>query len=345
MGFDSSQAQLNYQAQTGLAASTNPDTRRPNPNWTASLESHVGYSNANSFQAEIQRRFSNGLAFQWFYTYNHTLSTSDASGGDGGDGAFVPETSTIFGQPNLSLSQRLKLVYYNSGLVPPQRITWNGIYELPFGKGKHFANHVSGPLNQLVGGWQLSFLGTWSHGNWLGVAPKGEYLFGNPALNPGKRLNLTIFGKNQQLWFAGDFDPTKATNVNLNALETLVPVDRSQRILRPVGPKFDNKVPFTLADGTVRPTTITDLLSWNSQNFMLSPGNWSEDLSIFKYFNITEKTKLRFASDFFNVFNHPVTYLPGSSTNSTLNLNTGLLDLSRQVNDPRIIQFSLRLEW
>lgn len=346
MAWDSSQAQLNYQAQTGLAASTNPDTRRPNPNWNASMESHLGYSNANSFQAEVQRRFSNGLAFQWFYTYNHTISTSDANSGDGGDGAFVPENSTILGNPNLSASQRLKLVYANSAMVPPQRITWNGIYELPVGRGKHFASHVAGPLNQIVGGWQLAFLGTWSHGNWMSVAPRNEYLFGNPSLDPSKRLDLTIFGKNQQLWFAGDFNPTTATNVNLNQLEALVPVDRSQRSLRPVGPKFDNKIPFKLADGSVRPTTITDLLSWNPQSFMLSPGNWSEDFSVFKYFNIAERVKLRFTSDFFNLFNHPVHYLSDSpSTRAPLNLTTGLLDLSRQVNDPRIIQLSLRLEW
>jgi hypothetical protein len=154
---------------------------------------------------------------------------------------------------------------------------------------------------------------------------------------------LTIFGKNQQLWFKGDFNPTSATNVNLSQLEQLVPVDRSQRTLRPLGSDFSNRLPFRLANGTVRPTSITDLFTWNPQNFMLSPGNWNEDLSIFKYFNIVERVKVRFAGDFFNLFNHPVDYL--SSATQDLNKNTGLLDLSRQVNDPRIIQFSLRLEF
>jgi len=288
------------------------------------------------------------LSFQWFYTYNHSLTTTDESGfGDGAGGAKVPENSTILGSPSLSLSQRLRLVYYNSGLVPPQRVTWNGIYELPFGKGKHFANRVSGPLNQVVGGWQVAFLGTWSGGNWMSVAPRGgEYLFGNPSLSSSKQLRLRIFGKNQKLWFAGDFNPTSATNVSLTALEGIVPADRSQRIVRPVGPAFDNKVPFTLADGTVRPTSITDLQSWNSQNFFLSPGNWNQDLSVFKYFDIKERVKLRFTADFFNAFNHPVDYLAGApGGQQDLNTTTGLLDLSRQVNDPRIIQFSLRLEF
>ena len=49
-----------------------------------------------------------------------------------------------------------------------------------------------------------------------------------------------------------------------------------------------------------------DVLSWNSQNFFLGPRSWNEDLSLFKYFDITERVQVRFTSDFFNVFNHPV---------------------------------------
>ncbi|HLM98103.1 MAG TPA: TonB-dependent receptor [Bryobacteraceae bacterium] len=360
LAWNSAEAQWNYQTQTGLAAPVNKDLLRPNANWNGTVESHVGYSNANSFQLELQRRFSSGLSFQWFYVYDHVLTTSDESGyGDGGGGALVPENSTILGAPNLTLSQRLKLVYANSALVPPQQIKWNGIYELPFGNGKHFGSHVSHGLNQIAGGWQLAFIGNWQGGSWIGansnngngLLSNSEYLFGNPSLGSGKRLDLTIFGKNQQLWFAGDFDPTQASNVNLSALEALIPADRAQRILRPLGPAFDNKLLFLLANGNIRPTTITDLFSWNPRTFMLSPGMWDQDISVFKYFDIIERVKLRFTADFFNAFNHPLSYIPGDP-NHTLNTNTGLLDLSKQENDgtnasggPRTIQLSLRLEF
>src|SRR5262249_11188237 len=40
----------------------------------------TGYSNSHSGQIELERRFSNGIAFQWFYTYNRSLSTSDVGG-------------------------------------------------------------------------------------------------------------------------------------------------------------------------------------------------------------------------------------------------------------------------
>ena len=340
MSWNSSQAAWNYQLQTGLLAQpggAGADARRPNPNWQGSLESHIGYENTNSFQAEIQRRFSNGLAFQWFYTFNRTLTTSDEGGfGSGSGGARVPENSTILGNPSLSLSDRLKLVYYNSGSVPPHRISWNGLYELPFGRGKKFASGISKPLNEVVGGWQLAWIGTWQSGNWLSVTGN-DYLFGDPTLDPSQRLTMNIFGKNQQLYFKGDFDPTQATNVDIGKLTALVPADRSQRVLRPVGSSFNNRLPFTLADGSVINTSITDLQSWNARNFFLGPRQWNQDFSLFKYFELTERLRMRFTADFFNLFNHP--------NNLSPNQTSGLVDLSQQANDPRIIQFSARLEW
>ena len=82
-----------------------------------------------------------------------------------------------------------------------------------------------------------------------------EYQFHNPALSSGKRLNLNIFGQNQKLWFAGDFDPSQATGGNLTALQALVPVDRGSRNIHPLGSNYDNFLTQTLADGTVVQTT------------------------------------------------------------------------------------------
>ena len=330
----------NYQTQTGLQVqpgAAGGDARRVDPNWNPTMISHVGYSNSTSFQAQLQHRFSNGLSFQWFYVYSHILTTSDAGGfSDGSDGALVPQNSDILGNPNLSLSQRLKLVYYNTASVPPHLISWNGIYELPFGRGKHFGRGVSKAVNELVGGWQVAFIGTWRSGFWMGVTGS-DYLFGNPSLDPSQRLTMNIFGRNQLLYFAGDFSPAGATNVDLAKLESLVPVDRSQRILRPLGTGFNNRLPFTLANGQVVQTSITDNLSWNSHNFFQGPRSWNADATIFKYVGITEKLKLRLSGDFFNFLNHP--------NNLNPNTTTGLINLSQQSNDPRIIQIGARVEF
>jgi hypothetical protein len=284
----------------------------------------------------VERRFSAGLSFQFSYTYDHALTTTDENGfGDGAGGAILPMNTGIAGDPNLSLSQRLKLIYYNSSGVPPQQMKWNGIYELPFGRGKRFASHSSKLLNEIVGGWQVAFIGNWQGGFWMGV-PSTEFLFGNPTLDGNQRLTMDIFGHTQQLYFRGDFDPTQATNVDLTKLEALVPVDRSQRVVHPIGSSFNNRVPVKLANGQTVQVSY-DVLNWNAQNFFLGPRSWNEDLSLFKWFEITERVRLRFTSDFFNAFNHPNNLAP--------NKTTGLINLSQQANDPRIIQFSARLEW
>src|SRR5206468_36110 len=120
-------------------------------------------------------------------------------------------------------------------------------------------------------------------------------------------------------------------------LEALVPADPASRIVRPLGPTFNNRVPVQLADGSIFNASITDLLNPNAKGFYRGPGFWNTDVAIVKNFNITERFTARFSADFFNVFNHPNDLNPDQTT--------GLQDLSQQRNDPRIIQFSLRLQW
>lgn len=353
--YNSPESRYNYQARTGLAAQSNADLRRVNPNWNLTgsfgVLGHSGYSNSHSAQIALERRFSSGLAYQIFYAYTHAMTTNDTGGFtsgsasisanvtdgiNGGSAAAVPESQEIFGNPNMTFDQRMRLGYTNSSQVPPQRLTWNGIYELPFGKGKKYRGDAGRGLDALIGGWQLGFIGTWNHGFWMGV-PSTEFIFKNPALSSDQRLNMTIFGRNQQLWYAGDFDPTLATNVDQAKLTALVPVARGSRAIHPLGPSFDNRLPQTLANGTVLLTSITDNVSWNARNFMLGPPSWNQDLSIFKYLTITERFRMRLSSDFFNAFNHPNNRNPAQTT--------GLIDLSRQANAPRIIQLGARLEW
>ncbi len=337
-------AEINYIAATGQAPPGQRDLMRVNPNWNFLAANHTGYSNTHSLQAEVERRFSNGLAFQWFYVFTRSLTTTDAGGftsGNGNinstDGLFaVPESSQLLGNPNLTYDQRLRLGYQNSTAVPPHRVRYNFFYDLPFGKGKKFMGTAGKGMNAILGGWQISGIGEWRSGNWLGVN-SARYLFGDPTLSADQQLLLKFAGRNQRLWFRGDFDPTLATGIDQSVLQKLVPLDRSQRLLRPVGSAFDNRVAVRLANGTIRQTPITDTVNWNARAFYAGPGEWNVDSSIFKNFQLTEKLRLRFSSDFFNVLNH--------QNDADPNTTTGLQDLSisRPGNSPRIIQFSLRM--
>jgi hypothetical protein len=338
------EAEFNYVARTGQNPPGNRDLMRVNPNWNFAAANRTGYSNTHSAQVELERKYSTGVAFQFFYTFTRSLTTTDAGGFTSGNGAInatdgqfqVPENIQLLGNPNLSYDQRLRLGYYNSTNIPPHRIRYNGIFDLPFGRGKHFGGDVPRGLDYLIGGWQIATIGDWRSGLWRSVG-SGLYWFGDPTLEADERLEMTIFGRHQRLWFRGDFDPRQATNVSQEALQALVPVNRAERVLRPLGTAFDNRLPQTLANGTVRQTPITDTVNPNPRAFYLGPGSWNVDLALFKNFNITERVKARFSADFFNFFNHPVDGNPSTTT--------GLQDLSVQANEPRIIQFSLRLDW
>ncbi|MEZ5361766.1 MAG: TonB-dependent receptor [Bryobacterales bacterium] len=236
------ESEWNYQARTGEIRPGRLDLMRPNPDWNFSALNHTGYSNSNSLQAEIERRYSNGIAFQWFYTFSRTMTTSDAGGFTSGNGSInatgtanfdVPAVSQLLGEPNLSYDERLRLGYVNSGSVPAHRTSWNALIDLPFGKGKKFGRNASGVLNGIIGGWQLATIGTWTSGFWRGVG--SGYLFGDPTLSGAQQIEMTFGGQRRRLFFRGDFDPTLATDVDSAALQGLVPTDRSQRVAASAG--------------------------------------------------------------------------------------------------------------
>ena len=260
------EAELNYELRTGLAPPSNRDLLRRNPNWSLIALNRTGYSNTHSAQLEIERKFSNGIGFQWFYTYTRSLSTSDQGGftsgnvgiNQGGGGARVPEVQQLWGTPNLSYDQRLRLAYFNSTEIPPHRVRYNFLYDLPFGRGRKFGHDVSGPLDQLVGGWQIAGIGGWRGGFWRSVSGS-RYQFGNPRLSAGQRLEMDINEAHQRLWFLGDFNPNAATNVTGGDLSALIPADPAQRIVHQMGPDCGGAYTNRLCvDLTGTPAVITD---------------------------------------------------------------------------------------
>lgn len=339
------ESEYNYQARTGEVRPAQLDLLRVNKDWNFTPVGKVGFSNTHTAQLELQRRFANGLAFQWYYAFSRSLTTSDASAATSGAGAgvndtggvaLVPENFQIMGSPNLSFEDRQRLTYYNSTFVPPHRMRWNAIYELPLGRNKRFGKDVSRLTNALIGGWQIATIGEWRSGLYSSVSTS-EYLFGDPTLSADERITLNYNGRTQLLYFRGDFDPAQASGVDAAKLQALVPVDRNARVMHPVGSAFDNRIPQRLANGTTRLTSITDMASWNARAFYLGPRAWNFDASLFKWFDISEKARVRVTADFFNVLNHPNDIAP--------NVTTGLVDLGRQNNDSRVIQLSARFEW
>jgi Carboxypeptidase regulatory-like domain len=349
--LNSPEAALNYALRTGKVPppATNNASLRVNPNWSIpNAVNRTGYSNTHSGQVELERRFAKGLAFQWFYVFTSSLTTTDAGGfghgntniNSGGNtfsgGGQVPENIQLWNSPNLSYEQRLRLVYFRSTTIPPHRMRYNALVDLPFGRGKRFGDKLPGFVNHLIGGWQLAAIGDWRSGLRMSAASE-LYQFGDIQINANERPELTFAGLRRRLWFRGSFDPTQASNVTGGNLFALIPLNPSQRAAHQLGASFNNQITLKLADGSTRNISITDLYNYSPRANIVGPGAWNADLSLFKNFKIREHGNIRFTADFFNAFNHPNDVAPNAAT--------GLQNLGVQANNPRTIQFSLRAEW
>jgi hypothetical protein len=76
----------------------------------------------------------------------------------------------------------------------------------------------------------------------------------------------------------------------------------------------------------------------SGRNILFGPGRINVDYSLFKDFAISERWKLQFRTEFFNLFNTPQFDLPNTAIGNT---NAGTI--TRIVGNPRQVQFGLRL--
>jgi hypothetical protein len=125
---------------TNNLAGTVPFRANPNAGAVDLLKNGSKYR-YNSFQAELRKRFSNGLYFQANYTFQKTLTDSSGLGQTN----FEPYLD------NAAPEQEYSRAVYDQAQV----VNFNTIYELPFGKGKRFLSD-GGFSDRVFGGWQIT---------------------------------------------------------------------------------------------------------------------------------------------------------------------------------------------
>lgn len=115
---------------------------RPYPEFDAVNASRFdGYSWYHAMQLNVEKRFSKGYTIGFNYTFSK----------------FMQATETL----NTNSPRPVEVI---SDLDRPHRIVVNGIWELPFGKGKRWANSVNAVANGIIGGWQLGGVYTFQSG-------------------------------------------------------------------------------------------------------------------------------------------------------------------------------------
>ena len=134
---------------------------RPFPQFRGitSHRTNEGWSNYHSMQLTATKRVSTGLSFLVAYTFSKNLaSTDDALGYYGGYGQSIYNRRADYSVSHLNVPNNL-------------RITW--IYDLPFGKERHWLR--AGPLSEILGGWTISAIQNYRSG-----APLSIYSSGGP---------------------------------------------------------------------------------------------------------------------------------------------------------------------
>lgn len=336
VNYNVTEPTYSYALQNGVLPSS-AAALRVNPFWgDLGAREPVGYGNNNQIQVNLERRMNNGLQFQWYYVFTRALSTSDANEGfSSNPGQQVPDAVQLpGGTANTStLAQLLHIAYSNDAGIPKHQFNWNFTYDLPFGRGKAYGNNISKALNEVVGGWQIAGMGGWHTGQWL--TPNfntyepywwaaNYQMVRDPRLSGDQQKVITYQGQQRLLYFAGYFNPAGTGLTNY-----------TPALAWPDG-QSSNNLPVTLKNGQ---TVGVPYMLYNSmpRNFIQGPSNFNTDMSLFKSFSLRENKRLRISADAFNVFNHP--------NNLNPDLTTGLIDLSQSASQPRIIQFSARLEF
>ncbi len=115
--------------------------------------SSVARSNYHAATVSVRERLGTALTMDFNYTLSHSLddasglSTSGAYGG-----AFIVN-------PILQSNS-----YANSDFDVRHIININGVWELPFGRGRKFLSDSNSVVNGILGGWQLSGIYRWNSG-------------------------------------------------------------------------------------------------------------------------------------------------------------------------------------
>ncbi|MBI3210183.1 MAG: TonB-dependent receptor, partial [Candidatus Solibacter usitatus] len=131
----------------------------------------AGYSWYHSLQTRIERRFANTWTAQASYTWSKIMEATE----------FLNAADRM---PYESLA----------GLDRTHRLTGSGIWELPFGRKRHWGNQWGKPVDMIAGGWQLS--GIYQHQS---GAPLG---FGNRIFNGDlKNIVLPKDRRSVDAWF------------------------------------------------------------------------------------------------------------------------------------------------
>jgi len=259
-------------------------------------QTDTGQAHYNSLQIKAETKSKGGLYALLGYTYSRTYDNGMT------DGVGTPLGAMYYPLPGWqNLDWGLSQINLNNSFIG------SVIYELPFGKGKHWGSSWSGPVNAVLGNWELDAIEKVTSGfpvfiidsdNSSGVNFEND---GNSFMRPNQVCNPTLSNPTLSEWF----------NTSCFAAPPAGEIGNAKRA--PVsGPDFVNT-----------------------------------DMSLIKHFVLPwrEGLRLDFRAECFNLFNHPQFGLPVQAATGYADFNAPATFgvISSTVNNPRLLQLALKI--
>lgn len=245
-----------------------------------------GKSIYHSGQLRLEKRFVKGYTLLASYTWSK----------------FIEEVSQL-NAADVELERRIQ------DTDIPHRLVVSGIWELPFGRGRTWGTDWGGPVEAILGGWQIQGIYQIQSGRPLTLG--NVYFNGDPS-----KLRTEINGKTVDRTFDTSGFYFHDAAVQTNGVDDPVKQRNDARInLASNLRTFPSRLPGFRGQGL-------DLL----------------DLSVIKNFSFTETVKLQLRGEFINAFNHPQFNNPNLNPRDT---NFGRI--TSQANLARDIQIGLKI--
>ncbi|MDX1981827.1 MAG: carboxypeptidase regulatory-like domain-containing protein [Bryobacteraceae bacterium] len=287
------------------------------------IRTNGGDSVYHAAQFEVKRRFANGFAFTTAYTFSKVIDNG----------------SEIFSFGNTSNLQNASVPSFFGGLQIDRaigffdrtnRLVFTYTYELPWMKEQR------GALGKVLGGWQVSGLTTFESGvpytvtNGQDADGLGGATFDRPNYNPAGRAGVRAVP-----------NATSPTGyLNPDAGNTPIDPREARYIGIANNPGAARTAPGNLGRSTER-----------------GPGLKNWDVNVVKSIRLSERFRMEFRSEFFNIWNTPMygkisvsPFAPPQNSQtigaSVFNSQPGLfLNETAQDGGGRVIRFQLRLHF
>jgi hypothetical protein len=286
-----------------------------NPNAAGiTLLGNNSMSNYHALQMEVRRRFSRGFQFQADYTFSKTMT--DARDAFGNNQSDLTSFRTL---------RNTRLDYARSNQDQTHRFVANGLYDLPFGRGRRWLADTNGVVDRVIGGWTVGTIVAWQTRPPFYVASNratvNQFNAGNnPADLVGIsfeefKRNLGVFRHPTGIYF---INPA-LLDITTNASGQFVSSTIKPGLLASPAPGFFGNFPI---------------------NSLSGPRYFNIDMSLVKRIPITEGVRGELKTTVINLLNNPnFVYNTQSFDSTSFGRITGTS------GPPRVVHFTLRLTW